>query len=164
MRNYRLSNASAVSAAVLVGAVLIGIGGCGSAAPKDPGGTAIKGPQGPHGGSLIELVSEDPPVVKYHLEMVHDAATGRVTFYVLDVAAKEEVPISRSSFFVILNRDGNQMQQVRVTAENEKERKNSKFVSINQGLAEALAEGRYDWEFFFILDGMKVLGKLPHTR
>ena len=44
---------------------------------------------GPHGGHLVELGDEE-----YHLEWTHDDATGLITLYVLDGAAKEPVPVA----------------------------------------------------------------------
>jgi len=47
---------------------------------------------GPHDGLLIELGNEE-----YHGEMLHDEATNKITIYILDGAAKEEVKIAEDS-------------------------------------------------------------------
>jgi hypothetical protein len=47
--------------------------------------------EGPHGGHLVELGNED-----YHAEWVHEES-GKITVYILDGAAKKEVPISAES-------------------------------------------------------------------
>ena len=50
---------------------------------------------GPHGGHLLELGDEE-----YHLEWVHDDATGLLTVYILDGAMENEVPIAAPSLTI----------------------------------------------------------------
>lgn len=50
---------------------------------------------GPHGGHLVPLGNEE-----YHLEWLHDDATGKVTAYILDGAAKADVPIEKGTVLI----------------------------------------------------------------
>lgn len=52
---------------------------------------------GPHGGHLIELGGE-----KYHLEWDHDDDAHKLTFYVLDADAENEVPTAAESLQINL--------------------------------------------------------------
>lgn len=94
---------------------------------------------GPHEGSLIELGEEE-----YHAELVHDEATGEVTIWLLDGAAKEPVAIEAGEIMINASHDG-QPQQFALAASpapGEEGGISSRFVSSDAALAEALdAEG-----------------------
>jgi hypothetical protein len=53
-------------------------------------------PHGPHDGELIELAGAAPGNVG-HAEWTNDEPSGRVTVYILDASAKEELPIEAES-------------------------------------------------------------------
>lgn len=61
---------------------------------------------GPHGGQLIELGSDEA----FHAELVHDDNAHRVTVYILDGKAKNNVPISQPELLVNLVSGGNPKQ------------------------------------------------------
>jgi hypothetical protein len=155
MQSFGWAGASRVLSAVLVGAVLVGVGGCGG---SKEGGTAAGAnnlPKGPHGGSIIDLGAEP-----YRLELIHDRTAGTVTLYMLDAAAQKEVPVSGSGVAVNVTREGIQTQYV-VRAENQNERKTSKYVSTDKFLSQALdAEGNVV-EVLFITEGKTLQGKIP---
>ena len=94
--NYRTTQLSFLFCAIFV----FGIAGCtrNSSQSSTPGASEhAHASAGPHGGSLIELGEEE-----YHAELVHDEATGTVTVYFLDSAAKAAVPIDATE--VVINR------------------------------------------------------------
>jgi hypothetical protein len=91
--------------------------------------------EGPHGGDLIEL--DD-----YHAEFVHDEATQKMTFYILDGEAKKGVPISASEVVVNYVAEG-KPQQTKVPAkpdEGEKEGESSRFEIVSKELCDAICD------------------------
>jgi hypothetical protein len=58
----------------------------------EPGDHHHHAEKGPHGGALV-AIGEDAA----HLEFVLDAATGKLTAYVLDAAAEKAVPIKQAN-------------------------------------------------------------------
>jgi hypothetical protein len=126
-------------------AVLGAFAGCGDTkkAKSKTGTTAAKKDthehdhphEGPHGGELIEL--DD-----YHAEFVHDEATHKMTFYILDGEAKKSVPISASEITVNYVADGKQ-EQAKIPAapqEGEKEGQSSRFELVNKELCDVICE------------------------
>lgn len=90
---------------------------------------------GPHDGAIIELGDES-----YHAELVHEEATGKVTVYVLDSAAKNAVPIEASEVLVNI-RQGEQGRQFKLAAEpdaGDSAGKSSRFSSTEAELGAAL--------------------------
>ncbi|OYW20427.1 MAG: hypothetical protein B7Z55_07285 [Planctomycetales bacterium 12-60-4] len=61
--------------------------------------------KGPHGGPLLELGDEE-----YHGEVLLDEKAGTMTFYVLDSAAKEVVPIEAKEILFNLKHSGKPIQ------------------------------------------------------
>jgi hypothetical protein len=55
----------------------------------------------PHGGTAVELGREE-----FHLEFVADAATGRLTAYVMDGELEQFIRVSAPSFQVVANVGG----------------------------------------------------------
>jgi hypothetical protein len=85
--------------------VVVGLTGCsGNSSQSTNGGSEPEhahASAGPHGGSLIELGEEE-----YHAELVHDDASGIVTVYLLDSAAKTAVPIDATEVVINLKHEG----------------------------------------------------------
>jgi hypothetical protein len=90
---------------------------------------------GPHDGDLIELGNEE-----YHAEMVHDEDTHKVTFHILDSAAKKSVPISAKE--VVVNYTaGGKPQQFSIPAAplpGEPEGQSSRFEVVSEELCESI--------------------------
>ena len=91
---------------------------------------------GPHNGHLIELGSNE----EYHAELVHDEATHRVTVYVLDGAAKKNVPISQPELVINMVSGGTpqQFKLAAVTQANELPNMASCFQLADETLCDAL--------------------------
>jgi hypothetical protein len=91
---------------------------------------------GPHDGELIRLGSE------YQAEFVHDEATHKMTFYILDGDAKKSVPISASEVVVNYVADGEQQQAKFPAAPQagEKEGQSSRFELVSKELCDVICE------------------------
>lgn len=95
-----------IPVAALLAVWLVGCGGT-TTPEKKTGGTSGEHDHdhdhahaGPHGGHLIELGEEE-----YHGEWTHDEASGTVTVYILDGAAKKEVPIAAEKVVIELKQE-----------------------------------------------------------
>jgi hypothetical protein len=134
-----------------------GPGPAGGAATS--GGDHGHGHEGPHGGQLIELGSDE----KYHAELVHDDASGTVTVYLLDGEAKAAAPIDAAEVTLNLVVDG-EPKQFKLPAsamDDDPEGRSSRFELTDSELLEALeggAEGRLSVE----IDGTQRQGNLEH--
>ena len=93
---------------LLVAICLFGLNGCG----KGPAGANAGGEtaehddhdhamEGPHGGHIIELGTED-----HHAELAHDEATHKVGIYILGADAKTATPIEVESVSINVVADG----------------------------------------------------------
>jgi hypothetical protein len=94
---------------------LLGLNGCGKKQPDGPaaGGSAAEtdehehDDEGPHGGHIIELGTED-----HHAELTHDDDTHRVGIYLLGKDAKTAKPIDAESVTINVAVDGEPSQYV----------------------------------------------------
>ncbi len=91
---------------------LVGLGGCGQEEgdSADAGAAADAhdhGVEGPHGGHIIELGTED-----YHAELTHDEEANRVGVYMLGGDAKTAAPIEAESVTINVSVDGEPAQYV----------------------------------------------------
>jgi hypothetical protein len=115
---------------------------------------------GPHNGQLIELGSKD----EFHAEMLHDDANHRVTIYILDGRAKENVPISQSELVINMVSGGapKQYKLAAVTQANELPNMASCFQLEDESLCEALdgtdAKGRLAVD----INGKQFVGEIEH--
>jgi len=117
--------------------------------------------EGPHQGSLIELGNE-----AYHAEMVHDEATGTVTVYLLDSAAKTSVPIDATELLVNLTHDS-AAEQFKLAAnpqENDPEGKSSRFVSTDAELVEDLDLEGVEAKLVTTIAGKQYRGDIHHDH
>ena len=113
---------------------------------------------GPHGGDLVELGKEE-----YHAEVVHDEASGKVTIYVLDSAAKNAVPIEADHVTINVKHDG-KGEQFEVKAspqEGEGDGKSSRFVSEDKELAEDL---EHEARLVIDIAGKSFTGDIKHDH
>lgn len=113
---------------------------------------------GPHGGDLVELGKEE-----YHAEVVHDEASGKVTIYVLDSAAKQAVPIEAAQVTINVKHDG-KGEQFEVKAspqEGDGDGKSSRFVSEDKELAHDL---EHEARLVIEIAGKSFTGEIKHAH
>jgi hypothetical protein len=143
---------------------LAGLAGCEGPQRKPDGSAAAvhnHPTKGPHGGSLIELGNEE-----YHVEMLHDDASGTVTFYVLDGSAKKFVPIAATEVTVNLKHDG-KPEQFKIPAKadtGDPAGQSSRFVSTDKELAEDLDKEGADAELVLTIGSTPFRGKIAHQH
>ena len=96
---------------LLISVCLLGLTACSKSQPDELSpatGTAAAeehGHEGPHGGHVIELGSEN-----HHVELTHDDDSPRVAVYVLDGTAKMAAPIDAESVVINVSVDGKPTQ------------------------------------------------------
>jgi hypothetical protein len=91
---------------------LLGLIGCGKGQPGAPGGSAAPeehahDDEGPHGGHIIELGTEE-----YHAELTHAEDSHKVGIYLLGKDAKTAMPIEAASVNIIVKVDDKPSQYV----------------------------------------------------
>jgi hypothetical protein len=124
--------------------------------PAADGGHAHEHPsEGPHGGHLIELGSE-----QYHAELLHDDATGKVTVYILDGAAKEEVAIDQTAITINMVVDG-KPSQFSLGAVGDSAQI-SQFEITENDLLEALEDEQATGRLNVTIAGKPYIGKIEH--
>lgn len=113
---------------------------------------------GPHGGDLVELGKEE-----YHAEVVHDEASGKVTIYVLDGAAKKAVPIDAAQVTINVKHDGKgeQFEVKAAPQEGDGDGKSSRFVSEDKELAEDL---EHEARLVIEIAGKSFTGEIKHDH
>ncbi|MFI4875145.1 MAG: hypothetical protein ACIALR_07400 [Blastopirellula sp. JB062] len=157
---------SAVALATLVAAL-----GCTSSAPSahDDDHAGHEGhshdhahpTEGPHGGELIELGSEE-----YHAELVHDEMSDSVTIYLLDSAAKKKIAIEATELSVNLKLDG-KGEQFKLVADPDSDDpagKSSRFTSTDARLADQLHHEEGDAQLVVSIDGKQYRGAIAHDH
>ncbi len=116
---------------------------------------------GPHDGDLIELGTDG----KYHAEMVHDEATHKITFYILDGSAKKSAPIAAEEVVVNYVKDGSP-QQTKVPAaptETDKVGESSRFESKNEELCDAIChDPKAKAQLSVMIDDKPYVGAIEH--
>lgn len=168
---YFLMTASAL-------ALMLGFAGCGrdstnraasSAATETAGppATVESGHEhahasvGPHGGSLIELGEEE-----YHAELVHNEQAGTVTIYLLDSAAKANVPIDAADVTINLKHDG-RGEQFKLTSspdQGDPAGKSSRFASSDAELAADLDHEDAAPQLVITINGKQYRGAVAHDH
>jgi hypothetical protein len=116
---------------------------------------------GPHDGTIIELGDEN-----YHAELVHDEATGKITVYVLDSAAKSAVPIEASNILVNVQQ-GEQGRQFKLMAEpdaGDSVGKSSRFSSTEAELGAALDAEDAKAALVLEIAGVQYRGEIAHDH
>jgi hypothetical protein len=123
--------------------------GCGSTADKSAKPDAKKeghdhdhdhdhAHHGPHGGDIAGVGDE-----QYHVEWTHDDDSGKVTLYVLDGAAKKEVPITASELVLVTKQGDDAAQEYTLAAVEPKDGKTAQFEIVDKellGTLETLSE------------------------
>jgi hypothetical protein len=172
---YRCPNSIAMLFLTTVAAALVGCGDSPTKQSASSQGAVTTGPpatvetghdhahptEGPHGGSLIELGSEE-----YHAELVHDDAAKTVTIYLLDSAAKVSVPIDAAEIIINLKHDG-KGEQFKVAASADTKDpagKSSRFVSTDAELAEDLDHEDAEPQLAVKINGKQYRGVIKHDH
>lgn len=117
--------------------------------------------EGLHHGELIELGNEE-----YHAEVVHDEASGAVTVYMLDAAAKSAVPIDATKLLVNLSHDGNAEQFTLAASPDagDPTGKSSRFVATDAELAEDLDLEGVGAQLVVTIGGKQYRGAIAHDH
>lgn len=117
--------------------------------------------EGPHGGGLIELGNEE-----YHAELVHDEATGKVTIYLLDSAAKSAATTEAAELKVNLSHDGQAEQFVLVANPQAGDAPGaaSRFESTDPELAEELDHEGAKAQLVVMVGGKQFRGEIHHEH
>ena len=117
--------------------------------------------EGPHGGSIIELGTEE-----FHAELVHDDEAGSVMIYFLDSTAKQVAPIDAGEVSINLRHDGN-AEQFKLAAsptEGDPQGKSSRFVSAEKELAEDLDRSDARGQLVATISGKQYRGNIEHDH
>lgn len=117
--------------------------------------------EGPHGGGLIELGNEE-----YHAELVHDEATGRVTIYLLDSAAKSAAMTEAAELKVNLSHEGQAEQFVLFSNPQAGDALGtaSRFDSTDPELAEELDHEGVKAQLVVMVGGKQFRGEIHHEH
>jgi hypothetical protein len=172
---YRYPASIAMLFLTTVAAALVGCGDSPTKRSASSQGTVTTGPpatvevthdhahptEGPHGGSLIELGSEE-----YHAELVHDDAAETVTIYLLDSAAKELVPIDATELKVNLSHEGQAEQFALVASPQETDTagKASRFISTSAEVCEELCHEHAEGQLVVAINGKQYRGDIQHDH
>ena len=116
--------------------------------------------EGPHGGYLIELGSEE-----YHAELLHDDKTGTVTVYLLDGPAKEPVAIAESEITLRFLQDGEFVKYAfKAASASGADGSSSQFEIVDADLCRALRdEDHLQGRLQVTIDGKPYTGTIEHS-
>ncbi len=112
---------------------------------------------GPHEGRLVEVGDEE-----YHLEWVHDDATGKLTLYVIDAAAKTNVPIAAAEIEINVKiGDGVNTYKLKAVNPTGDPAKTAQFETVDKALVEGLKAAGEAAE---VKSSLEITGKLYHVE
>jgi len=120
-----------VGLAALVGLWLAGCNGAANQGAKPKAGDGHDHDHehvhhGPHNGHLMEIGAEE-----YHAEWTHDES-GKVTFYILDAAAKKEVPVAAEEIAIDVKVGENEPKTFKLAAVNPMDGKSAAFEIVDK--------------------------------
>lgn len=143
-------------------------GGCGTDAAKPKPaeheahehGAGGHPEEGPHHGQLIELGKEE-----YHAELVHDDAVHKITIYLLDGAAKQNVAIADRELMLNVVAAGKpqQFKLVAVPQADDAAGQSSRFELVDQTLCEALDDSKTTGRLNVTIAGKPFAGEVSHA-
>ena len=112
--------------------------------------------KGPHDGDLIDFGGE------YHAEMLHDTAAGKITIYILDAAAQQEVSIADDA--IVLNAlIGGEPTQFKPAPVSGADGRASQFEVVSKQLLAALEHANEaKTRLNVTIDGKPFYGNLGH--
>lgn len=115
---------------------------------------------GPHDGHLIELGSDEA----FHAELVHDDTTHRVTIFILDGKAKNNVPIPQPELAVNIVKGGSpkQFKLAAVSQANELRDMASCFQLESEELCSALDATDCKGRLAVNINGKQYIGEIEH--
>lgn len=117
---------------------------------------------GPHGGHVVELGGED-----YHAEVVFDAASRKLTVYLLGSDVKSALPVESESLSVRL-KVGEETQEIVLTAtpqEGEGDGKASRFTLVEGSLPESIKDAEdLHGEVVVSFGGTQYRGEITHDH
>lgn len=115
---------------------------------------------GPHDGHLIELGSDEA----FHAELIHDDKAHRVTIFILDGKAKNNVPISQPELAVNIVKGGSpkQFRLTAVSQANEPRDMASCFQAENEELCTALDATDCKGRLAVNINGKQYIGEIEH--
>lgn len=124
-------------------ALAICLAGCGNGEevvidnvpPELPGGHAHP-EQGPHGGELIKLGKDE-----FHAEMVSDEKSNKVTVYLLDAPARDEVAIADDAININAVLDGKPKQFALAAVRADGKAETAQFELTDEHLIKAIHAG-----------------------
>lgn len=147
---------------------VLALAGCPSTAERSDGSTARQSAQhphaseGPHGGDLIELGSEE-----YHAELVfpkHSGEDEAVTIYLLDDTAEHTVAVDATEVKLNMLRDG-RGEQFTLAASPESsdaEGTSSRFTSSEEELLDLFHREEVEGELVVNIGGKQYRGDIGH--
>jgi hypothetical protein len=146
----------------LVAAAVLAFAGCnGNSATTAPSSSAAAGHEheheGPHGGHIIELGSEE-----YHAEITHDDDTHTVGIYVLDSEAKGSVAIGAASATINVVANGQPAQYTLAAAPqtDDQDGNSSYFEIVNEELCESLDDSEAKARLNILIDNTPYTGEI----
>ncbi len=153
--------------AIFIPIVVLAVVGCGSSPPPTKDTTHTEHAvddhpsEGPHGGSLIELGTEE-----YHAEFVHDDAAKSVTIYILDSTAKVNEPIDAAEITINLQHEGRGEQFTLSASADSSDPvgKSSRFVSTDAELGEELDHEDAEPQLAVKIDDKSYRGTIEHKH
>jgi hypothetical protein len=115
---------------------------------------------GPHDGHLIELGSDEA----FHAELIHDDKTHRVTIFILDGKAKNNVPIPQPELAVNIVKGGSpkQFKLAAVSQANELRDMASCFQLESEELCSALDATDCKGRLAVNINGKQYIGEIEH--
>ncbi len=117
---------------------------------------------GPHGGHVVELGGED-----YHAEVVFDAATRKLTVYLLGADLKTPLPVEAENLAARL-KIGEQTQEFLLAAapqEGEEGGKSSRFTQAEGSLPESIQDAEdLHGEVVVSFGGTQYRGEITHDH
>jgi hypothetical protein len=117
--------------------------------------------EGPHGGSIVELGTEE-----YHAELVHDEASKTVTVFILDASATKAAPIDATEVVINLTHEG-EGEQFKLAASSDSADpagSSSRFASADPELAEELDHAHGGATLVVTVAGKQYRGELAHDH
>lgn len=115
---------------------------------------------GPRGGDLVELGNEE-----YHAEVIHES-DGKLSVYILDAAAKVDVPIEATEIMLNVVHDGapEQFKLAASPVDSDPDGQSSRFVSIDEHAGADLDHDGTQAKLAVTINGTSYQGAIEHDH